>query len=119
MVGATTQIENGKGTLMALRRVQSSLVRLALVAGFAMAFFVGAVGFAGPSHASAAPKSNGSTSSNFACGQSLTLATGHRAAAQVLENAGNAEAAAYHRGKADGIADAHYPCGDWGGNKGK
>lgn len=104
---------------MAMQRVRSSLVRTAAVTGIAAALFAGAVGIAGPSPASAAPKSNGSTTSNYTCEQAAGIAAGYRAAAQVLENVGNTEAAAYNRGKADGIADAHYPCGDWSGSKGK
>jgi hypothetical protein len=83
-----------------------------------MALLAGAFGIAGPSSASA-EKLRTTASPNYTCQQAMDISIGLRKVAQTMENIGNKELAAYYDGKAEGIADAYYPCGNWGGGKGK
>jgi hypothetical protein len=59
---------------------------------------VGVAGFAGTPKASAASK--------LSCTAALAFSVAYNIAAEVNENAGNRQLAAYYRGKADGIVSA-------------
>jgi hypothetical protein len=62
------------------------------------AFAIVAAGFAGAPKASAASK--------LSCAAAMAFSVAYNIAAEVNENAGNRQLAAYYRGKADGLVSA-------------
>jgi hypothetical protein len=96
-VGLTTEAVQNWRIVLTVRGMRSAVARLVVVAGLAIAIFVGSVAVGGSSEASAMP---------LTCAQALAMSEYMLSVSNVYLGLGDYQRASYYLGKADAYASS-------------